>query len=292
MSTTDEDRLLVCTDLDRTLIPNGTQAEAPGARRYFAELVDREEITLCYVTGRHRALAGNAIVNYCLPQPDFVVGDVGTTIYAVGDAWVPLTDWQEEIAPDWRGHTHEKLKTLLEDIPELRPQEYHKQSRFKLSYYVPTHAGVEALRKQIDARLGPDGIKVSQVYSVDEPAGVGLLDILPERATKYHAVEFLMRKLGFDLDNTVFCGDSGNDLEVLVSPIAAVLVANSTKKVKDVGREMAAERGLEDRLYIATGGFLGMNGNYAAGMLEGIAHYHPRIAEWFGGAARETAASP
>ena len=27
--------------------------------------------------------------------------------------------------------------------------------------------------------------------------------------------------------------------------------------------------------YLAQGGFLGMNGNYSAGILEGVAHYHP-----------------
>ncbi len=30
---------------------------------------------------------------------------------------------------------------------------------------------------------------------------------------------------------------------------------------------------------------MGMNGNYAAGILEGIAHYHPDTIEWMGLAA-------
>jgi sucrose-6F-phosphate phosphohydrolase len=285
MNAAPDTRLLICTDLDRTLIPNGMQPEAPAARRYFAVLAGREEVTLCYVSGRHRGLVNKAIINYCLPSPDYVIGDVGTTIYATGDDWKPLEDWEDEISSDWQGHTHAELKALLEGIPELRPQEYHKQNRFKLSYYVPAHTNVEALRMRVAERLSADGIRASQVYSIDEPVGIGLLDVLPERATKFHAVEFLMKKTGFDLDNTVFCGDSGNDLEVLVSPIAAVLVANSTTEVKDTGRDIAAERGLLDRLYIASGGFLGMNGNYAAGMLEGIAHYHPGIVYWLDPAA-------
>ena len=32
------ERLLLCTDLDRTLIPNGPQPESPGARAHFATL--------------------------------------------------------------------------------------------------------------------------------------------------------------------------------------------------------------------------------------------------------------
>jgi hypothetical protein len=293
MSTAPDEKLLVCTDLDRTLIPNGIQAESAAARRYFAVLAVRDEVTLCYVTGRHRGLVDKAIVNYSLPQPDFVIGDVGTTICAVDATgrWEPLTDWEPEIAQDWQGHTHDEIKSLLAGIPELRPQEYHKQNRFKLSYYLPVQADIDAVRRQIAQCLEPAGVRASQVYSIDEPAGIGLLDVLPERATKFHAVEFVMREHGFDLDSTVFCGDSGNDLEVLVSPVAAVLVANSSADVQATASDMAAAGNNADRLYIASGGFLGMNGNYAAGMLEGIAHYHPHIVRWLG-ATGEKAASP
>ena len=64
--------------------PNGPQSESPNARQHFATLCARPEVTLAYVTGRHRALIEQAITFYRLPQPDFVIGDVGTTIYVVG----------------------------------------------------------------------------------------------------------------------------------------------------------------------------------------------------------------
>ena len=90
-----------------------------------------------------------------------------------------------------------------------------------------------------------------------------------------------MEQQKFDLGNTVFCGDSGNDLEVLVSPIPAVLVANGRAKVKAGAIEMARQAGTEKQLYIASGNFLNMNGNYAAGMLEGIVHFYPDTLDWF-----------
>jgi hypothetical protein len=34
-------------------------------------------------------------------------------------------------------------------------------------------------------------------------------------------------------------------------------------------------------LYLARGGLLEMNGNYSAGILEGVAHYHPELLELF-----------
>ena len=276
------DRLLICTDLDRTLIPNGAQPESPGARERFAMLAGRPEVTLSYVSGRHRALVREAIAQYGLPLPDYVIGDVGTTIYKVddGDAWSRQPQWEDEIAADWHGRNHADLKSALDGLNGLQLQEDSKQNRFKLSFYYPLEADIDALKAHIGDRLGNAGVRASLISSVDEPAGVGLLDVLPERATKFHAIEFLMRELGFDLGNTVFCGDSGNDLEVLASPVAAVLVANGAADVRSAARRVSETLNLADRLYCAGGDFLGMNGNYAAGMLEGIAHFHPAIVDW------------
>ncbi|MFW6379199.1 MAG: HAD family hydrolase, partial [Guyparkeria sp.] len=77
--------LLVCTDLDRTLIPNGRQPESSDARDLFRQLVERPEVTLAYVSGRDRRLLESAIAEFALPTPDFAIGDVGTTIYRIDD---------------------------------------------------------------------------------------------------------------------------------------------------------------------------------------------------------------
>jgi sucrose-6F-phosphate phosphohydrolase len=286
------ERLLICTDLDRTLIANGPQPESPFARQHFAELVSRPEITLAYVSGRDRALVERAITNFCLPLPDFVVADVGTTIYHVGlrhdwHDWERQTDWEQEIAKDWGGRSHDDLKQLLQDLPDLRLQEPAKQNAYKLSYYVPLSSDCHALSVVIRHRLEAQGVKANLIWSNDEPAGVGLLDVLPARASKYHALESLMRYHGFSYQDTVFCGDSGNDIEVLASPIPAVLVANSQTDVQELARRLADETGYAEQLYIARGDFMGMNGNYSAGMLEGIAHYHPQTLQWMGFDTRE-----
>jgi sucrose-6F-phosphate phosphohydrolase len=277
-------RLLICTDLDRTLIPNGPQSESPQARGHFATLVNHPEVTLAYVTGRHRALVQQAMAHYRLPPPDFVIGDVGTTIYRVGagQEWTPLEDWEAVIAQDWGGADHAGLKRLLVDLPALRLQETSKQNRFKLSYYVPLHVDRNALTAAIEARLVAAGIRARLIWSVDEPAGIGLLDVLPTSASKRHAIEALMQREGFGLDQTLFCGDSGNDIEVLSSPIPAVLVANSQPEVRELALRLAREAGCVEQLYIARGGFMGMNGNYCAGILEGVAHYHPDALAWMG----------
>jgi len=274
-------RLLLCTDLDRTVLPNGSQPESGAARRRFARLAEHPGTTLAYVTGRDRRLVSKAIANYCLPPPDYVISDVGTAIYAVQDgAWQPWPDWEREIAPDWAGLDPGEIRRLLHDIVDLQQQEPAKQNLYKSSFYVPLYADTKSLELVIHRRLQARGVRANLVWSVDEPRGVGLLDILPARASKKHAISFLMQHNGFTLGETVFAGDSGNDLPVLTSEIPAVLVANASAAVREAALEQAAEQGHAEALYIAHGGFLGMNGNYTAGVLEGVVHFRPELRDW------------
>jgi len=57
-----------------------------------------------------------------------------------------------------------------------------------------------------------------------------------------------------------------------------VLVANATLEVKEEAIALAKRHGTLATLYIAKGGFFGMNGHYAAGVLEGLCHFIPKFA--------------
>lgn len=271
--------LLLCTDLDRTLLPNGPEPESVNARSHFRQLLNYAPITLAFVSGRHRALIEEAISEYALPQPAYVIGDVGSTLYEVLNpgTWRKDLAWEAWIAVDWHGRSDLDLEAMFSDLPELRLQEKEKQNRFKLSYYFPLDCDRKALEKNLRNRLSQSRIATNLIWSVDDAAGVGLLDLLPARANKLHAIEFLMKRLGLGLSNTLFAGDSGNDLEVLVSPIPAVLVANAQPQIRREALRIAELRGNQDALYLARGGFLYMNGNYSAGILEGLGHFHPGL---------------
>jgi hypothetical protein len=285
-------KLLICTDLDRTLLPNGKQPESPQARDIFTRLVNRPEVCLVYVSGRNLALVQEAIQEYDLPAPHWIVGDVGSTIYQFdGDRWKSWQGWSQQIAGDWRGLSAVDLEPWFTDLAEISHlilQEPDQQSRFKLSYYLPLDAEKAALQQYIRLRLEEKNIAASLIYSVDEAKGIGLLDILPAKATKLHAVEFLMHQLDFDHSNTVFAGDSGNDLPLLISAVPSVLVANASDDIIAQSQQQAKELGNLHRLYLAQGGFLGMNGNYSAGILEGIVHYYPDTKQWISSYAKET----
>lgn len=278
--------ILLCCDLDRTILPNGPQPESPQARPLLRQLAVRPEVTLAYVSGRNKSLLKAAVDEYSIPVPDFAIGDVGTTIYEPHRDWAPWEDWADDIRQDWRGRRRKDFAALFSDISDLWLQEPEKQNTFKLSYYADPYTDVKSLKKEMKRRLSAEGVRASLIWSVDEQEDVGLLDMLPERATKVHAIWFLIKKKGFLEDQTVFAGDSGNDLPALTSGLQAVLVANARDDVRQEALETMDKKGLSGQLYLARGGFLGMNGNYAAGVLEGLAHFLPETVNWMAAAER------
>ena len=287
-------QLLLCTDLDRTLIPNGDRQESENARRRFAEVACRPEITLVYVSGRDRNLVEKAIAEFAIPEPGWVIGDVGSSLYqlqpnhraggqsdhAGKPSWLFSRAWQEEISLDWPGFARKQIAETLKDFGELVPQEPERHGSYKLSYYLPIGFELEKLRSKITSKHEERGVHSCLIYSVYPQTQQGLLDVMPLRATKLHAVEFLMKQLGITAANTVFAGDSGNDMPILTSSVPSVLVANADPDIIEEARSCSIEKGTSEFLYLAKGNFLGMNGNYSAGILEGLAHYHPETKGW------------
>jgi hypothetical protein len=176
------------------------------------------------------------------------------------------------------GRTAVDLAPLLADLSELRLQGTEAQGAFKLSYFAPAEVDSGGLLREVRVRLDRVGVAANLIWSVDETGPTGLLDVLPPVANKLKAIEFLMEQEGFQRDQVLFAGDSGNDLEVFVSGLPSVLVANATDAFRRTARDAVEQAGRSDTFHLASGGHLGMNGNYAAGILEGIRHLHPEIA--------------
>lgn len=277
-------RLLLCTDLDRTLLPNGSELESKQARKKFNQLIKHPQVTLVYVTGRHQKLVEQAIDEYQLPQADYVIADVGSTIYEItGRDWHYLDAWEKVFNRDWQGKSANELRDLLGDINEIQLQEKSKQNTHKLSYYVPLNFNYQQIMSAMKKLLRQQSIAANLIWSIDKAANTGLLDVLPVSAGKRQAIEFLMQQLDFDYAETVFAGDSGNDICVMSSPIQSVLVANADNDVRGEAIKLARANHQDETLYLARGNFMGMNGNYSAGILEGVAHYMPQAELWFKG---------
>jgi len=264
--------------MDRTVIPNGDQPEHPKARPVFNTLCNLPEVDLVYVTGRHLQLVEEAVEKYNLPRPDYAITDVGSTIYGSRDGnWHEMTSWQEQIAADWAGKGHAQLQSLLRGIEGLELQEESKQNDYKLSYYLPLEANHKQIVGCAAKELKQNGVLASLVLSIDEQAEVGLLDILPQNATKLHAILFLQQCLGYDLNRTIFSGDSGNDLLVLGSHISSTLVANAHPEIKKQAVQLASNNGNIGSLYLAGEQSFILGGNYSAGVVQGVLHYLPEM---------------
>ena len=269
-------KILICSDLDRTIIPNGYQEESAHARPVFRKLAEHVNIYLAYVSGRDRQMIFDAIEEFYLPMPNYAIGDVGTTFYRIIDGDWQLSDaWSDEIGQDWKGLNWEALAEYFEDMQEIQLQELEKQSRYKLSFYTGQNTDHRQLKKQIRTILAQNGLRANIIWSIDEISTRGLLDIIPARANKLHAIRFLMQQEQFYEDRTVFAGDSGNDLDVLTSGLQAILVKNAREEVRKEAVGLLSEKNMMHRLYLPMGDFAGMNGNYAAGVIEGLVHFIP-----------------
>jgi sucrose-6F-phosphate phosphohydrolase len=278
-------KILLCSDLDRTLIPNGYQKESADARAVFRRLAEHPGIYLAYVSGRDRKLILDAIDAFSLPMPDYAIGDVGTTLYRIIDGNWRLSDaWSDEIAKDWRGTGRQELIELLKDRGTLRLQEPQKQKRHKVSFYTDQNIDHQQLITDIRFIFSQRQIRANIIWSVDQIGANGLLDIIPGRANKLHAIQFLMQQERFAEDRTVFAGDSGNDLDVLTSGLQAILVKNAMDEVRKEAVQTLSAKNLLHHLYLPRGNFWGMNGNYAAGVMEGLVHFIPDSGQVVAGA--------
>ena len=270
--------LLLCTDLDRTLISNGVQVESPDAMDYFKRLLEKHPIRLAYVSGRSHDLVAQAMVDYQLPQPKYVIADVGTAIYQVeADGWHIWPSWRDHLEKEWLNCDREQVNKLLSRIPHVRLQESDRQSDLKISMELPIHADFPQTACIVESLMTKLDLKFRLVWSIDDATNTRLLDLLPSRAGKLNAIRYLMKRCNFQRSKSLFAGDSGNDLDVLESNIPSVLVANASEDLRQWARKLGQES-----LYVAEGGFLGMNGNYVAGILEGIARFWPQIIESLG----------
>ena len=275
------DKILLCTDLDRTLLPNGKQPESPNARPLFTQFCQHPQVVLVYVSGRDRRLLLEAIEEYDIPIPDYAIGDVGTSIYHIEqNHWQLDEEWSRLLEADWQGNSRETLQGMLSPVEELILQEAEKQNTYKLSYYLPLDLDSRSIIQRMQTILSDAELHSNIIWSVDEPKHIGLIDVLPRAANKLEAIRFLSRTLAIPLERTVFAGDSGNDLSVLTSEIPSVLVANANDEVRQEALRLASQHASSEQLYLARGGLFGLNGNYSAGILEGVYHYIADSREW------------
>ncbi|WPL19630.1 Mannosylfructose-phosphate phosphatase [Thiorhodovibrio winogradskyi] len=262
---------VLATDLDRTLLPNGSWEPDPQAVDLFNRLTREQDTHVIYVTGRSLELTEQAIADFGIRHPHVLIGDVGTTIREHQDGgWHFDEDWTTHVrakSPRWNVAG---IKNAVAGIDGLREQPPENLNPFKQSYFVD-HARNEAILKLVDEQV-KGHFDESAIYSFDSQSGEGLLDFLPTSANKQTALEFVAGKLGLEKSEVVFCGDSGNDVFPLTAGFSGVLVRNADEQLVSSVKQAQAENP-RLKVYFAQGNFNGLSGYYTSGVIEGACHY-------------------
>lgn len=231
--------LILATDLDGTFLGGPDDA-----RRRLYRMIEtrRDEVMLVFVTGRdlpfiRELCRGDAGV----PFPDFVIGDVGTTV-AVGHDLAPLEALETDIAAAWNDRGDE-VRAMLADKPGLRLQP--TPFRYRVSYDYAPGAFDHSLVPAIEA-AGFDVLISANRF----------LDVLPPGVAKGPTLLRLIDHLALDRERVLVAGDTLNDLSLFETGLRGVAVGNSEPALK----ERLAER---DTVYHSAGAG-------AAGILEAI----------------------
>jgi HAD superfamily hydrolase (TIGR01484 family) len=252
-------------------LPNGSWPPDQRAIPLFNKLTRAHDVLVVYVTGRNLALTEAAVDEFGVRPPDVLIGDVGTSIRRYQDG-----EWHFD--EGWIGHVRQAsprwdaaaIKAAVDGLPGMREQEPEHLNPFKQSYYVDHERRDEvlgAVQERAEGRFDEVAI-----YSFDSVDGKGLLDFLPDSATKQTALEYVADEHGCPREEVVFCGDSGNDIFPLTAGFAGVLVRNADQQLVEKVREAMREKpGL--KAYFAEGGCMGLSGYYTSGVLEGACHY-------------------
>ncbi|WP_413174987.1 sucrose-phosphate phosphatase [Anabaena azotica] len=246
-------KFLFVTDLDHTFVDH-TVTDDKALRELSARLKSHRQqhgTKIVYSTGRSPTLYQELQQEKNLFSPDALVLSVGTEIYLDGS---PTTDpeWNSILSPGWE---RDKILSVTEKFPQLKPQPNSEQRPFKVSFFVEEKA-LDIL-PQLQTELENRNLNIKLIYS----GGIDL-DILPLTSDKGQAMQFLRRKWKFAAEQTVVCGDSGNDIALFaVGNERGIIVGNAQKELLQWHKQNPA-----------THRYLAQN-FYAAGIMEGLYYF-------------------
>ena len=251
---------LFATDLDGTMFnERTTQTELQKKsvvklKQYLSE----NKIPTVFISGRNIQEVEDVTKKYNLPIPDYIAADVGTQIYTrKNNKWQSYSPWQNKLEKYWPADDTKKIHTLLTKIKGMEPQEDFRQSRFKISYYYTTDKTSIDVYKWLKPQIDALGIKVKLLVSGNSKL---FIDFLPINGAKDAALEFLTNKLGANIKNTYFSGDSGNDEPALLSPADTAFVGGPDSIYAEWLRKK------HPKIFIAPS-------KQIVGVLEGLQHY-------------------
>ena len=235
-------RHLMITDIDNTLV-----GDDESMRELFWLLDERkQELAWGVATGRSLELTLDAMTVYNFPMPDILVCSVGTEIYYGPDLRHDRS-WQQHISYQWKP---EAIKAVLNSLDFLVFQEAEGQRSHKISYYLEEKEG---RLQRIWDELKQHRLRCQAIYSHGQ-----FLDILPIRASKGKAIDYIRYKFDFSPLHVMVSGDSGNDEDMIDGDARGLVVGNYSEELEKLRRK--------SNIYFSPE-------PYAAGIIDGLWHY-------------------
>ncbi|WP_349571951.1 glucosylglycerol-phosphate synthase [Azotobacter salinestris] len=204
--------MLLATDLDGTFLAGDPQDRLS----LYQTITAHPDIQLAYVTGRSLEAVLPLLADPTLPQPDYIIADVGASLYH-GETLQPIQPLQHAIDARWPGES--QIAGALAGLADLQRQDVPQARR--CSYFCTPERAADPTLKTIAERLGCDLLYSAGRY----------LDFLPRGVNKGSSLLKLVEHLGLDSDQVLVAGDTLNDLSMLTCGLKGVCVGQSEESL-------------------------------------------------------------